>query len=136
MEQHLAVIWPGSTAVDRASAQIRKAAGLVPASCRRSTWSRPHVCPRRSTPEARWGSRAPSTPRFEGALLDLQHRHFTLLFYTSLAVFSVLLDKVGLAAVAKNPKHPAEFPARAAEEKHRLQTNRICELCCVISVYD
>lgn len=49
---------------------------MIPVSCMRNTWSPLHVFPHRSTLVDRLGSHAPSTPRFVGGPLDLEHKHF------------------------------------------------------------
>lgn len=49
---------------------------MIPVSCRRNTWSLPHVSPHRNMLEDQLGSRAPSTPHFVGVPLDLEHKQF------------------------------------------------------------
>lgn len=49
---------------------------IIPVSCRRNTLSLLHVSPHHSMLEDQLGSRAPSTPHFVGAPLDLEHKHF------------------------------------------------------------
>lgn len=65
----------------------------VPVSCKRSTLSQPHACPRRSTLEDQSGSHAPSSPHSAGALPDLQKKnniHFKAISWVTLSLLSVV----------------------------------------------